>query len=40
MKVINLGPFIITVWWWTVADNRQKKPTSGVGIIVERRTSS
>jgi hypothetical protein len=36
MRSFKLGSFIITVWWWTKDDKRQKKPTSGFGIIVER----
>lgn len=36
MKIFKLGRFIITIWWWRVTDKRQKKPTDGFGIIVER----
>jgi len=28
---------LVTIWWWGKADARQKKPTSGIGWIVERR---
>jgi hypothetical protein len=37
MKNIKLPfGFVLTVWWWTKADKRQKKPTKGFGIIIER----
>jgi hypothetical protein len=36
MKIIKFRGFIITIWWWAKADNRQKKPTNGYGLIVER----
>jgi hypothetical protein len=27
----------LTVWAWQKADQRQRKPTAGIGFIVERR---
>ena len=39
MRVFHIPgtELLITIWWWRKADKRQKKPTSGVGFIVERR---
>lgn len=38
MKIFKLPfGFVLTVWCWVPADNRQKKPTTGVGVILERR---
>lgn len=35
MKILKLKRFTITLWWWTKPDKRQKKPTTGFGIIIE-----
>jgi hypothetical protein len=37
MKVFHIGSFLITIWWWTKLDKRQKKPTKGFGVIMERK---
>lgn len=37
MKTFKFWGFMVTVWWWKKADQRQKKPTDGIGLIVERR---
>ncbi len=37
MRVFRLWSVLITVWWWRKADKRQKKPTDGIGFIIERR---
>lgn len=37
MRIFRLFGLLVTVWWWRKADKRQKKPTAGIGLIVERR---
>jgi hypothetical protein len=35
-REFRIGAFRITVWTLTKADARQKRPTGGLGVIVER----
>ena len=36
MRIMRLGRFVLTIWWWRQADKRQKHPTTGIGFIIER----
>jgi hypothetical protein len=37
MRTFNIGPYVVLVWWWEKMGKRQKKPTTGFGIIMERK---
>jgi hypothetical protein len=38
MRIIKLPfNFLLTFWVWKRGDGRQKKPTVGFGLIIERR---
>jgi len=36
IKIFKIYKFTLTIWKWTKLDNRQKKPTTGFGFIIER----
>jgi hypothetical protein len=37
MRTFTIGSYVVVIWWWVKEDKRQKKPTNGFGIIVEKK---